>query len=219
MGYVYFPLWLAAWNAIIFWEVVVKSNQWGPLSHWTIKFIREMSVIGRWSEVTSILRQITVPMGTYTPFTFRGLVDFLLMAEAHVDSLGNTPLQRRNAVNRLVNTALIAPAAALHLLATIVERNQIEHHQMRILFAENPLVERYKCVAIMWIRWIDSFGAQYPRGLQATMLRIRELVDRKTDVEYSPTYILWDRLGLNESENSNEPMLDDPSEEGCSDYK
>ena len=78
-------------------------------------------------------------------------------------------------------------------------------------------MERYKCVAIMWIRWIDSFGVQYPRGLQATMLRMRELVDGETDVEYSLTYILWDQLALNESENSNEPMLDDPSEESSSD--
>jgi len=142
-----------------------------------------MLITGRWSEVTSILLQITIPMGTYTPFTFRGLIDFLLMAEEHVDSLGNTPLERRNAANRLVNTALIGPAAALHLPTTIVERNQIEYHQMRILFTENPLAEWYKRVAIMWIHWIDFFCAQYPRGLQATMLRMRELVDGETDVE------------------------------------
>ena len=69
----------------------------------------------------------------------------------------------------------------------MAERNQIEHHQMRLLFTENPQAERYKRVAMMWIRWIDSFGTHYPCGWHATMLRMRELVDEEPDVEYSPT--------------------------------
>ena len=77
-------------------------------------------------------------MGAYTPFAFRGLVDFLILAEEQVDSLGHTPLERSNAAIQLVNTALIAPAAIQHLPTTIVERNQIEHQQIRLLFAKNP---------------------------------------------------------------------------------
>jgi len=34
------------------------------------------------------------------------------------------------------------------------------------------------------------------------MLRMRELVDGEPDVEYSPTFRLWDLLAPNESEGS-----------------
>ena len=78
---------------------------------------------GKWSEVTSILRLFHVRRGAYTPFTFRGLVDFLILAEGRVDSLGDTPLGRSDAAIELVNTALIAPAAAQQLSSTITERN------------------------------------------------------------------------------------------------
>ena len=70
---------------------------------------------------------------------------------------------------------------------------------------------------MMWIRWIDSFGVQYPRGWLATMLRMRELVDREPDVEYSPTFRLWDLLAPDEFEGSNEPMVDNPPKEDSSD--
>jgi len=76
--------------------------------------------------------------GAYTPFTFRGLVDFLILAEEQVDSLGDTPLERSDAAIQLVNMALIAPAATQHLPIIIAERNQIEYRQMRLLFVKNP---------------------------------------------------------------------------------
>ena len=164
----YLPFWLAAWNAVIFWEAIIKSNQWSIIrvtqNYWTFKFIRAMPCTGRWAEVTSILRLYHVRRGAYTPFTFRGLVEFLIMAEDRVDSLGNTPLERSDAAMQLINTALIAPAITQQLPITIAARNQIEHRQMRLLFAENPQARQYKRVATVWARWIDSFGAQYPRG-------------------------------------------------------
>ena len=135
---------------------------------------------------------------------------FLIFTKGQMDSVGNTPLGRSNAAMQLINTALIAPAATQQLPITIAERNQIEHRQIRLLLAENPQVRRYKRVATLWARWIDSFGAQYPRGWQATMLRMRELVDGASDVEYSPPFVLWDLLAPVESEGSNEPVIDDP---------
>ena len=144
----YLPLWLATWNSVILWEAMVRSNQWRPLqitqNHWTYEFIRVMPYTGRWSEVTSILHLFHVHMGACTPFTFKGLIDFLKLAEKRVDSLGDTPLERSDAAIQLVNTALIASAAVQQLPITIVERNQIEHHQMRLSFAENPQAKRYK---------------------------------------------------------------------------
>ena len=64
----------------------------------------------------------------------------------------------------------------------------------------------------MWARWIDSFGPQYTRGWQATMLRMRELVDGAPDVEHSPTFVMWDFLAPVESKGSNELALDNPPE-------
>ena len=91
----YLPFWLAEWNAVIFWEAMVRSNQWRPLqvtqNHWTYKFIQEMPYTSRWSEVISILHLFYVHMGAYTPFKFKGLVDFFILAEERVDSLGDTP--------------------------------------------------------------------------------------------------------------------------------
>ena len=77
-------------------------------------------------------------MGAYTPFTFRGLAEYLILAEDRIDSLGNTPLERSDAAIQLINTALIASATAQQLPITIVERNQIKHRQMMLLFAKNP---------------------------------------------------------------------------------
>jgi len=68
---------------------------------------------------------------------------------------------------------------------------------------------------MMWIRWIGSFGTQYPHG-RATMLRMRELVDGEPNVEYSLTFRLSNLLALDEFECSNEPMVDDPPEEDSS---
>jgi len=153
-------------------------------------------------------------MGAYTPFTFRGLAEYLILAEDRIDSLGNTPLERSDAAIQLINTALIASATAQQLPITIVERNQIKHRQMMLLFAKNPQAKRYKQVATMWAHWVDSFGAQYPQGWQFTMLRMRELVDGGADVEYSPPLVLWDLLATVKSEGSNEPVVDDPSVEG-----
>jgi len=56
-----------------------------------------MPYTGRWIEVTSILRLFHVHMWAYTVFTFKGLVDFLILAEERVDSLGDTPLERSDA--------------------------------------------------------------------------------------------------------------------------
>ena len=74
-----------------------------------------MPTTERWSEVTFVLCQFTVCMGAYTPFTFRGLVDFLILAEEQVDFLGDTPLERSNATSQLVNTTLISPLSLIHI--------------------------------------------------------------------------------------------------------
>ena len=75
-----------------------------------------------------------------------------------VDSLGDTPLEMSDATIQLVNTDSTVPTVVQHLPTIMVERNQIEHHQMRLLLAENPQAKWYKWVTMMWVHWIDSFG-------------------------------------------------------------
>jgi len=48
---------------------------------------------------------------------------------------------------------------------------------MRRLFAKMPQAVRYKRVVMMWVHWIDAYGAYYSRGWQATTLKMKELVD------------------------------------------
>ena len=48
------------------------------------------------------------------------------------------------------------------------------------------------------------------------MLRIRELVNRALDVEYSLTFVLWALLAPVESEGSNEPVVDNAPEKDSS---
>ena len=85
-----------------------------------------MPCTGRWAEVTSILRLYHVRRGAYTPFTFRGLVEFLIVADDRVDSLGNTPSEMSDAAVQLINTALIALATTQQLPITIAERNFVQ---------------------------------------------------------------------------------------------
>ena len=92
----------------------------------------------RWSEVTSILRLFHVHMGGLHSVYLQRISKLADIGIKRVDSLGDTSLERSDAAIQLVNTALIAPAAVQHLPTIIVERNEIEHHQMRPLLAKNP---------------------------------------------------------------------------------
>jgi len=49
------------------------------------------------------------------------------------------------------------------------------------------------------------------------MLRMRELLYREPDVEYSPTFRLWDLPAPDECEGLNELMMDDPPKQDSSD--
>jgi len=53
-----------------------------------------------------------------------------------------------------------------------------------------PQAVRYKRVAVMWVRWMDAYGAYYPQGWQATMLKMEELVNETPNIECTPTPVL-----------------------------
>ena len=85
-------------------------------------------------------------------------------SQHYVDHLGLTSRQRHAIAVQLVQAELIQPAVSQRLATTVVQRDQVEFLQMRRLFAVVPQAMRYKRVTVMWVRWIDAYGACYPRG-------------------------------------------------------
>ena len=142
VDHIYLPFWLAAWNAVIFWHAMEVYSRRVPngisQSTWAASFIRKMPLDGKWKEVTITLRHLTLCREECAPYSYRGLVEFLLRAERYVDHLGLTSRQRNAAAVQLVQTELIQPAVSQRLPTTVAERNQVEFRQMRRLFAEVP---------------------------------------------------------------------------------
>jgi len=143
-----------------------------------------------WKEVTLTFRHLTLWREECAPYSYRGLVEFLLRAERYVDHLGFTSYQRNAATVQLVQTELIQLALSQRLPTTVIERSQLEFHQMRCLFAERPQAEHHKRVAVMSVCWMDAYGMHYPRGWHATTLMMKELVDKMSNIEYTPAPVL-----------------------------
>jgi len=77
----------------------------------------------KWREVAITLRHWTLRMNVYTPFTYRGLVEFLLWAEHRINHTGSTSFQRSAIAAQLVQTELIQPVVSQHLPTIMAERN------------------------------------------------------------------------------------------------
>ena len=68
----------------------------------------------------------------FASFTYRGLVEFLLVAEDVLDSLGDDPVARQEASHQLIYNALIEPCERQNLPCSLDDRVATEQHQMRI---------------------------------------------------------------------------------------
>jgi len=127
VDHVYLRFWLAAWNAVVFWHAMEVHSWRVPngisQSAWAASFIRNMPLDGRWKEVTITLRHLTLCKEECAPYSYRGLVEFLLRAERYVDHLGITSRQRNAAIVQLVQTELIEPAVSQHLPTTMAKRS------------------------------------------------------------------------------------------------
>jgi len=69
------------------------------------------------------LRQLVTGQRGYAPFTYRGLVEFLLVAEEVLDNLGEGPVARQKAAYQLIYDVLVEPAEHLNLPTSLVECN------------------------------------------------------------------------------------------------
>jgi len=111
-SFIYLYFWSAANNALIFWELLRLFNGMNrPLritqSHWVVKYIWLLPWAGRWAKVSYKLRQLVTRQRGYAPFTYRGLVEFLLLAEEVLDDLGEGSVARQEVAHKLIYDVLV----------------------------------------------------------------------------------------------------------------
>ena len=78
-------------------------------SHWLVKCIRLLPRVGRWTEVSYGLRQLVIGQRGYVPFTYRGLVEFLIVAEDVLDTLGEEQDARQEAAHQVIYDVWVEP--------------------------------------------------------------------------------------------------------------
>ena len=99
--------WSAATNALIFWELLHFHNtlyRFHKITHdfWVVKFIHLLPQAGKWREVSAGLREQVANIWGYGPFTYRGLVEFLTVAEEVLEELGSDPRTRQASARQLI---------------------------------------------------------------------------------------------------------------------
>jgi len=175
--YFYLYFWSAAVNALIYWEILRLFNGAGrpervTQSHWANYCVRLLPLVGRWTELTYALREVAFGHRGYPPFTYRGLVEFLVVAEEALDSLGADPTARRQVARQLVYDGLMEPAEHIVMLDTLGGRIRFEHRQMDALGEITPTVRQCRRVAAFWYNLVDARGIEFPRGIEGTWKRI-----------------------------------------------
>ena len=92
-------LWSAATNALIFWELLHFHNSLYRFhkvtqGYWVVEFIHLLPQVGKWREVSAGLLEQVANIRGYGPFTYRGHVQFLALAEEVLEELGSDPRTR-----------------------------------------------------------------------------------------------------------------------------
>ena len=99
-----------------------------------------------------------------------------MIAEEVLETLGSGQRTRQEDADQLIYDVLIEPIEHMDLPVTTTTRNAFEIHQMRAFNYECPEVVLSRRMAKLWYWWIEIKGLEYPRGVQGTWTRIRELV-------------------------------------------
>jgi len=142
---------------------------------------------GKWTEVSAELRHLVSGLSGYWPFSYRGLVEFLVIVEDVLEELGRDAWVRRDSVHQVVRDLLIEPAEHVILPTTLLERNEYEQQLMRSYEQVWPEARERRRMARLWFRWVETKGLEYPRGFQGTWERIRELVALTPSIEEAHT--------------------------------
>ena len=122
-----------------------------------------MPLTGHWTEVTRGLRQLVIRIQPFAPFTYRGLVEFLVQVEDELDHLGDQPLERQHTANQLIFDLLIEPVHQ-SLPNTIADQVHKEHHLMRTYAQDEPEAMRYGYVTTLWVSRVYACRTVYRDG-------------------------------------------------------
>ena len=94
--------------------------------HWAVDCIRLLPRRGKWTEVSAELRHLVSGLSGYCPFSYRGLVEFLVIVEDVLEELGRDARVRRDSVHQVVRDRLIEPTEHAILPTKLLERNEYE---------------------------------------------------------------------------------------------
>jgi len=81
---------------------------------------------------------LTIGIQLFALFTYRGLVDFLLVAEDVLDALGDDPVARQEAAHQLIYDGLIQPSERKNLPRSLDDQVTTKHHQMIVYAHDQP---------------------------------------------------------------------------------
>jgi len=123
--------WSAATNALIYWQLLcyyhaMRYPQRISQGHWAVECIRLLPRRGKWTEVSAELRHQVSRLSGYCPFSYRGLVEFLEVAEDVLEELGRDARTRRDSTRQIIRDVLLEPAELVALPSTPLERNEFE---------------------------------------------------------------------------------------------
>jgi len=139
--YLYF--WSAATNALLYWQLLgyyhaMRYPQRISQGHWAAECIRHLPTRGKWTEVSAELRHLVSGLPGYCPFSYRGLVEFLAVAEDVLEELGREARTRRDSARQMVRDMLLEPTELMALPSTLLERNEFKQQLMRSYELEWP---------------------------------------------------------------------------------
>ena len=105
-------------------------------------------------------------------------------------------MTRQEAAHQLIYDVLVKPTESQNLPRNLSDQTTFETHQMRLYAHERP--EAFECrrVAKLWVRWVETQGVVYPRGVQGTWMRIWEIVALMPRVKAANTNYIAQLLAL-----------------------
>jgi len=74
-----------------------------------------MPMSGGWTRITLGLKQLVIGIRPFSPFTYRGLVEFLTMTEDILESLGDDQTICQETAHQLIYDVLVEAAEHLDL--------------------------------------------------------------------------------------------------------
>ena len=126
----------AATNALLYWQLLCYYHAMRyphriSQGHWATECIQLLPRRGKWTELSAELRHVVSGLSGYCPFPYRGLVEFLAVAEDVLEELGRDARTRRDSARQMVRDMLLEPTEHMTLPSTLLERNEFEQQLMR----------------------------------------------------------------------------------------